>query len=101
MVHETINDVFNIGNILIYILIINLITFLVMWYDKHKAKTGQWRISEKALFVLALLGGAIGGIVGMYVFHHKTKKWYFKYGFPLIIFCQILLIISIKGLIEM
>ena len=98
MGHETINDVFNIGNILIYLLIINFITFLVMWYDKHQAKNGQWRISEKALFLLALFGGAIGGTAGMYAFHHKTKKWYFKYGFPLIIVGQILLIISIKGL---
>ena len=57
----------------------NIITFILMGYDKHEAKINQWRVSEKALFMFAIFGGSIGGLIGMYVFHHKTKKWYFKY----------------------
>ena len=85
--------VFSIQNIVLYLLIINIITFLTMWYDKHQAKKNNWRVSEKALFILCMIGGSIGGIVGMYVFRHKTKKWYFKYGFPAILIIQILIAI--------
>ena len=77
-------------NILIYIIVINLLTFIIMWWDKHEAKMGDWRVSEKFLFVLVILGGSIGGIAGMYVFRHKTKKWYFKYGFPAILIVEII-----------
>ena len=87
------NQLFTTKNILIYLLVINIVNFWVMCYDKHEAKIGEWRISEKALFVLTLLGGSIGGLAGMYVFHHKTQKWYFKYGYPIILICQIILII--------
>lgn len=80
-------------NILIYFLVMNIITFLLMGYDKHEAKVNQWRISEKALFLFCLLGGSIGGICGMYAFRHKTQKWYFKIGFPLILIIQIGIII--------
>ena len=80
-------------NILIYFLVMNIITFLLMGYDKHEAKVNQWRISEKALFLFCLFGGSIGGICGMYAFRHKTQKWYFKIGFPLILIIQIGIII--------
>ena len=80
-------------NIIIYLVIMNILTFLLMGYDKHEAKKGEWRISEKALFGFSLIGGSIGGIIGMYVFHHKTQKWYFKYGFPIILILQIILVI--------
>ena len=80
-------------NILIYFLVMNIITFLLMGYDKHEAKVNQWRISEKALFLFCLFGGSIGGICGMYAFRHKTQKWYFKIGFPLIWIIQIGIII--------
>ena len=80
-------------NILIYFLVMNIITFLLMGYDKHEAKVNQWRISEKALFLFCLFGGSIGGICGMYAFRHKTQKWYFKVGFPLILIIQIGIII--------
>lgn len=81
--------------IILYFLVINIVTFFIMWYDKHEARTGQWRVSEKALFLFALAGGSIGGIIGMKVFHHKTQKWYFKLGFPAILILQIVLIIYI------
>lgn len=95
---EGINSIFTTQNILIYILIINVITFLIMWFDKHEAKIGDWRVPERTLFLLVLLGGGIGGIAGMYVFRHKTRKWYFKIGFPAILIMQIILVIYLKNL---
>lgn len=81
--------IFTVKNIAIYLLIINLLTFLIMWWDKHEARLGDWRVSESFLFLLVLLGGGIGGIAGMYTFRHKTKKWYFKYGFLAILIIEI------------
>ena len=62
---------------LIYLLIINFIGFFAMFLDKQKAKGGKWRIPEKTLFLLALIGGSLGTTVGMHAFRHKTKHWYF------------------------
>ena len=75
--------------LLIYLLIINLIGFCAMFLDKRKAKRGKWRIPEKTLFLFAFLGGSLGTTLGMHVFHHKTKHWYFKFGMPLILIIQI------------
>lgn len=91
--NELANAIFTTRNIVIYLLIINILTFLIMWWDKHEAKLGDWRVSEKALFLFAILGGSIGGIVGMYTFRHKTKKWYFKFGFPTILVFQIVILV--------
>lgn len=88
-------QIFTIENIVIYLLIMNLFTFLMMGIDKKKAKKGRWRVPEKTLFILVALGGGIGGIAGMYVFRHKTKKMKFIIGFPLIIIMQIVVIITI------
>ena len=96
---EEINSIFTTQNILIYILIINVITFFIMWFDKHEAKIGDWRVPERTLFLLVLLGGGIGGIAGMYVFRHKTRKWYFKIGFPAILIIQIIFIIYVRKLV--
>ena len=95
MEKEFLNALFQIKNVLIYFAFMNIITFILMGYDKHEAKTKQWRVSEKALFMFAIFGGSIGGLIGMYVFHHKTKKWYFKFGFPIIIIMQIISLILI------
>ena len=84
--------IFTARNISIYLVLINILTFFIMWWDKHEAKLGDWRVSEKFLFCLVLLGGGIGGIAGMYVFRHKTQKWYFKYGFPIILIIEILIL---------
>lgn len=84
----------DVSYIIIYFLIINLIAFLAMGVDKHRAQRQQWRIPEAGLFALVLTGGWIGGIAGMYVFHHKTKKWYFKWGFPAIMIVEIVLILA-------
>jgi len=85
-------------NFIIYLIAINIITFLAMGLDKWKAQRGSWRIQESALFTLILFGGGIGGILGMIVFHHKTKKPKFQIGFPLITIAEIatLIYFSIK-----
>ena len=80
---------------IIYLVIINIIAFLAMYIDKRKAKYGKWRIPEQSLFILALIGGSIGAIIGMYTFRHKTKKLRFSVGFPAILVLQIILIISL------
>ena len=87
------NEYLTVKNIILYILGINLIAFLAMWIDKRRAKNGEWRISENALFTLVLLGGGIGGIAGMYTFRHKTKKLKFTIGFPAILITEIILLI--------
>lgn len=84
------NNIINIKNFLIYLVIINIITFFTMYIDKRKARWGKWRIKESTLFTLVLLGGGIGGIAGMYTFRHKTKKKIFVVGFPLILIIEIL-----------
>lgn len=81
--------------IIIYLIIINLIAFLAMFLDKRKAKYGKWRIPEQTLFIIALIGGSIGAIVGMYTFRHKTKKLRFSIGFPVILILQILLVFMV------
>ena len=67
---------------------LNLVSFLLMGNDKKRAKKGQRRIPEKTLFLSAALFGALGGTLGMYVFRHKTKHWYFKLFFPLMLLAQ-------------
>ena len=80
---------------IIYLIIINIIAFLAMFIDKRKAKYGKWRIKEHTLFILALIGGSVGAIIGMYTFRHKTKKMRFVIGFPAILVCEIVLGIMI------
>lgn len=60
--------------ILIYLIGINMLSFLLFYIDKTKARKEKWRIKEKTLHISSFLGGTIGGIVAMYLFHHKTKK---------------------------
>lgn len=78
---------------IVYLLIINVVTFLAMGIDKWKAKKGSWRIQESALFTFVLFGGGVGGVLGMYVFHHKTKKPKFQFGFPAILILETALLI--------
>lgn len=73
----------------IWLVIINIITFTVFGIDKRKAINGKFRISEAALFGLSLVGGSFGGLAAMHIFHHKTRKWYFRFGIPLILIFQI------------
>lgn len=78
--------------ILLYLLIINALSFLLMLVDKRKAQKNLWRIPERTLFTAALFGGSIGSIAGMYLFRHKTKHWYFVIGMPAILLAQIALV---------
>lgn len=77
--------------VLVWLAVINLIAFALMGLDKWKARRDAWRIPEKTLFLAALLGGALGGTVGMHLFHHKTRHWYFRFGFPVLLILQLLL----------
>mgnify|MGYP002508189501 CR=1 FL=1 len=79
----------------IYLAIINLLGFFAIFLDKQKAKKDKWRIPEKTLFLLALIGGSLGTTLGMHTFRHKTKHWYFVVGIPLIFFAQLALIVWI------
>ena len=83
----------NISNILIYVAIINVVGFLSMGFDKFKAKHEMWRTKEQTLFVIAMIGGSIGSLLGMYIFRHKTKHTNFTVGMPVILITQIVLII--------
>ena len=78
-----------------YIILVNLIGFLLMGIDKRKAIKHAFRIPEATLFIIAIIGGSLGSIAGMYLFRHKTRHWYFVYGMPLILLRQIALILFV------
>ena len=78
--------------LLIIIGVMSLAAFAAFGLDKYKAKAGKWRIPERTLFLLALLGGGIGAFLGMKVFHHKTMHKQFVIGFPMIMVIQAVLL---------
>ena len=78
--------------VLIYLAVINVVTFFMYGIDKWKAKKSKWRIPEATLLMLAILGGSIGAWLGMKVWHHKTLHKKFRYGVPAIIIVQLLLV---------
>lgn len=80
----------------LYLAVINLIGFAMMGIDKRRAVKKQWRIRESSLFLVALIGGSAGCLIGMRTFHHKTKHWYFVYGMPAILVLQICLALMAK-----
>ena len=86
------NDLSLLHIALIYLAVINVVTFFMYGVDKWKAKKSKWRIREAALIGLAVLGGSIGAWLGMKVWHHKTLHKKFKYGVPLILIAQIALL---------
>jgi uncharacterized membrane protein YsdA (DUF1294 family) len=73
------------------ILLINIIGFLTMWYDKRMAQAGRYRIPESRIFLIAIAGGAIGVLLGMEIFRHKTRHLKFKVFIPLILLLQVIL----------
>lgn len=81
--------------LVIYLIAINIIGFFIMGFDKMKAKRGTWRVPEKTLFTITLIGGGVGTILGMYTFRHKTKKFRFTIGFPVILLTEIVLAVYI------
>ena len=78
--------------ICVMLLVMNLAAFALMGIDKLKAKAGAWRIPEKTLFLVTALFGGLGGTLGMSFFRHKTRHWYFKFGFPALLVIQIALL---------
>ena len=76
---------------LIYLVGINVIAFVLYGIDKWKAKRSKWRVSEATLIWMAVLGGSIGALLGMKVWHHKTQHKKFQYGLPFILLLQIAL----------
>jgi uncharacterized membrane protein YsdA (DUF1294 family) len=86
----------NINSATIYILgifiAVNISAFSLMLWDKNQAENGDWRVRERTLFLLALFFGAWGIYAGMFTFRHKTKKWYFLIGIPLLIAANIYLV---------
>ncbi len=72
-----------------YLAVLNLSGIAVMGIDKSRARKRQWRIPEKNLFLVSILGGSLGTWAGMYLFRHKTKHWYFVVGMPLILLIQL------------
>lgn len=75
-----------------YALIINAVTFIVYGIDKRKAQRGRWRVPESVLLLLAVVGGSVGALIGMSLWHHKTQHAKFKYGVPFILIVQIVVI---------
>ena len=82
----------------IYLAVMNVLGVAVMWSDKRRARLHRWRIPEKVLFGVSLLGGSAGTWAGMYLFRHKTKHWYFVVGMPIILVCQAALAIYLVRL---
>ncbi len=76
-----------------YFVIMNMAGLFVMFSDKKRAEKHRWRIPEKTLFLVSILGGSIGTWAGMYLFRHKTKHWYFVIGMPAILIIQVAVIV--------
>lgn len=84
--------IITISKIIIFLLAINLVALLVMFWDKKKSERKGERVSEKTLFSLALFFGGIGIYLGMWLFRHKTRKWYFLVGVPIAILINVYLL---------
>lgn len=81
--------------LIVYFGAMNIIGLFLMGLDKYKAKKHLWRIPESTLFIIAVIGGSIGCIIGMHAFRHKTRHWYFVYGLPFILLVQIAIFFAI------
>lgn len=75
--------------VLIYLIAVNVVAFFMYGIDKFRARKNLWRIPEKTLILSAVFGGSIGALLGMQVFHHKTKKPKFYIGVPMILMLQV------------
>lgn len=83
--------------IMVYMIFINSAGIVLMAVDKFRAVRHAWRIPEKVLFLVAVLGGSLGAWAGMYLFHHKTRHWYFVIGMPAILAAQIMIGVFFLG----
>lgn len=84
--------------LLAYMAIVSIVLLVMMGMDKSKAKKHEWRIAERTLFTLAIAGGAVGGVLGMYLFRHKTRHNSFAFGFPLLAAIQIFILVQLWGI---
>ena len=88
-------DLTNVRMIIgLYLICVNLLGIIYFFIDKQKAKRQSWRTPEATLFTIAIFGGSIGCLLGMYMFHHKTQKPKFYIGMPVILAVQILLVLT-------
>ncbi|MCI6812822.1 MAG: DUF1294 domain-containing protein [Lachnospiraceae bacterium] len=76
-----------------YLILINLVGFTAMFLDKRRARRGAFRIPESTLFTIAFMGGSLGSLIGMYLFHHKTRHRSFTVGIPLLLILQLFILI--------
>ena len=83
--------------LILWLLLMSVVLFVTMGSDKGRAKAGARRVPEKTLFLMAAIGGAVGGVIGMRVFRHKTKHWYFAWGFPILALLQLALCFWLLG----
>lgn len=84
-----------------YIVVVNIISFILIGLDKKKATRKKHRIPEKHLFIWAIVGGSLGGVLGMKIFRHKTKHPQFKYGFPFILLIHLILVVLWSGILPL
>ena len=85
----------DIKEVIIIFVILNVLAYLIIHFDKRNSRSGKKRVSEASLLTMAAIGGSIGILVGMFVYRHKTRKKRFSLGVPLIIAMQILLIVGL------
>ena len=83
-----------------YLLLINIVTFLVFAIDKRRAVKRKWRIPEKTLLGLSLIGGSAGGLIAMYYFRHKIRKPAFAYGLPMMLLVQVIVILAMGMILK-
>ena len=81
--------------LIIYLVSVNIIGFALMGNDKRRARKNAFRIPEATLFAFAIIGGSLGATIGMFVFKHKTKHWYFKFGMPIIFVLQVAIVLAL------
>ena len=81
-----------------YLIVINIVTWIAFGLDKWKAKSGKWRIPERTLLLLALIGGSLGALAGMIMFHHKTRKAKFFISVPVmfVAHCVIVTVLALR-----
>ena len=83
----------------IVLVLLNAVSFGLMAYDKRCARAGKWRIPEKTLFIATACFGGLGGVLGMVLCRHKTKHWYFKVFFPVLLIVQIVVLVLLSKMI--
>lgn len=89
------NEITRSTVVIFYLVIVNILAFLLYGIDKRKAKRARWRIPESVLLGMAAVGGSVGAWLGMRVWHHKTQHKKFRYGVPAILVAQIVVLVLI------